>query len=276
MKSFFYIIFNTIIFVLLTVVTQVGGVIFIGSILLKKWLKTRFLLNKYAYLLVFPLLYLVLTITIIPVLARQFGRVPMPVFSNEKVKPVTIWTCILNRHYVRKDLKTSVENVANELNNNFEHSIIAYLDAGLPFLDGFPLIPHLSHKDGRRLDLAFFYLDKKTGKSTNEKPAFSGYGVFENPKENERNRTEECKTKGFWQYDFTKHMTLGSNSNDFTFDESKTKQMVMLFSKDKNIDKMLIEPHLKTRLGLENDDKIRLHGCQAVRHDDHLHIELKK
>lgn len=276
MKSFFYIIFNTIIFVLLTVVTQVGGVIFIGSILLKKWLKTRFLLKKYALLLVFPLIYLVLTITIIPVFARQFGRVPMPVFSNKNIKPVTIWTCILNRHYVRKDLKTSVENVANSLNNAFENSEIAYLDAGLPFFDGFPLIPHLSHKDGRRLDIAFFYLDKKTGKSTNKKPAFSGYGVFENPREGERNRTTECKSEGFWQYDFTKYMTFGSNATDFTFDELKTKQMVLLFSKEKNIDKMLIEPHLKTRLGLGNDDKIRLHGCQAVRHDDHLHIELKK
>ena len=29
------------------------------------------------------------------------------------------------------------------------------LDGGFPFLDGFPLLPRLSHDDGRKLDLAF-------------------------------------------------------------------------------------------------------------------------
>ncbi|MFT5619364.1 MAG: hypothetical protein ACI85I_002607, partial [Arenicella sp.] len=38
--------------------------------------------------------------------------------------------------------------------------------------------------------------------------------------------------------------------------------------------KVFIEPHLKTRLGLENYSKIRFHGCQAVRHDDHIHVQL--
>jgi hypothetical protein len=212
---------------------------------------------------------------IIPPLAGLFGRVPMPVFSNSHVQPVTIWTCILNRHYVRKALRESVENAAKMLNHEFEGTQIGYLDAGLPFINGFPLLPHLSHKDGRRLDLAFFYLDKKTNKRCNEKPAFSGYGVFEAPRSGERNRTNECKEKGFWQYDFTKYMIFGESQSQFSFDEQRTKAMILLFSKDENIDKMLIEPHLKTRMGLENDPKIRLHGCQAVRHDDHLHIELK-
>ena len=30
----------------------------------------------------------------------------------------------------------------------------------------------------------------------------------------------------------------------------------------------------KTRL-LLTSDKIRFHGCQAVRHDDHIHVQLK-
>ena len=33
------------------------------------------------------------------------------------------------------------------------------LDAGFPVLTGFPLIPHLSHEDGRKADIAFYYAD---------------------------------------------------------------------------------------------------------------------
>ena len=33
-------------------------------------------------------------------------------------------------------------------------------------------------------------------------------------------------------------------------------------------------PHLKARLGL-NSNKVRFHGCHAVRHDDHFHVQLK-
>ncbi len=34
------------------------------------------------------------------------------------------------------------------------------------------------------------------------------------------------------------------------------------------------KPHLKTRLKLSSA-KIRFHGCQAVRHDDHIHVQLR-
>ncbi len=37
----------------------------------------------------------------------------------------------------------------------------------------------------------------------------------------------------------------------------------------------IIEPYLKKSLGLGTESKIRFQGCQAVRHDDHIHLELK-
>jgi hypothetical protein len=37
---------------------------------------------------------------------------------------------------------------------------------------------------------------------------------------------------------------------------------------------MIVQPHLKSRLKLKST-KIRFHGCKAVRHDDHIHIQLK-
>jgi len=38
--------------------------------------------------------------------------------------------------------------------------------------------------------------------------------------------------------------------------------------------KIFIEPHLVKRLKLASN-KIRFQGCRAVRHDDHLHVQLR-
>jgi murein endopeptidase len=53
-----------------------------------------------------------------------------------------------------------------------------------------------------------------------------------------------------------------------------TKLLVEVLLKFDNMEKIFIEPHLKSRLGLTNS-KIRYHGCGAVRHDDHIHIQVK-
>jgi hypothetical protein len=58
------------------------------------------------------------------------------------------------------------------------------------------------------------------------------------------------------------------------FSENATKQLILEIVKEKNVSKLFIEPHLKHRMGLFNS-KIRYHGCQAVRHDDHIHFQIK-
>ena len=61
------------------------------------------------------------------------------------------------------------------------------------------------------------------------------------------------------------------------WEEYKAKNNVTpldLFNKNNYIEKVFIEPHLKTRLNLTSN-KIRFHGCQAVRHDDHIHLQVK-
>jgi hypothetical protein len=44
-------------------------------------------------------------------------------------------------------------------------------------------------------------------------------------------------------------------------------------SRSRAIGKILLEPHLRDRLGLTSS-KIRFQGCNAARHDDHLHLQL--
>lgn len=268
----------TAVFAFLTLLTQIGGIVLLVSFLLYKYKIAKYVWRvKWRLplkILFFVSCYLLATFAVVPWLAPMFGRVPLPMFLHKNIAPVNILTCVLNRNYVRPELKKAVENVAEQLENSENKGQIRYLDANMPFLNGFPLVPHLSHSDGRKLDVAFFYKNKTTGLYTNKKPSFSGYGVFEGPRKGERDRISECKKQGFWQYDKAKYMQLGANEADFEFDAATTKRMTQLFVKQSAIEKMFIEPHLQTRLGLEKEPKIRLHGCQAVRHDDHLHIQI--
>jgi hypothetical protein len=163
---------------------------------------------------------------------------------------------------------------ADEMNRRFPGTRVNYLDANFPFANGFPMIPHLSHNDGRKLDLSFYYVDSKTGLATNGSPSSIGYGISELPRLNEVNTANQCSEKGFWQYSFLMKIVPQSGKKDFVFDSVRTKELVNIFSSKVQIEKIFIEPHLKQRLELTSN-KIRFHGCRAVRHDDHVHVQVK-
>ena len=269
---------KSIIFLLLTLFTQVGGLLYLlyqplGKLIKKRWVgRKQFLARIGVYLGV----YLTFTLLIIPPLAKQFGRVPMPYYAtkNTPIKPLIFFTCLLNRHYVRPFLKEQILLTAKTVAKEFPNSQIAYLDANFPFWNGFPLLPHLSHKDGKKLDLAFLYIDKSTRKAVNGSPSFYGYGVYEAPKKGEVNQPNSCRKKGYWQYGFLEKITPQWNKERMIIDEKRSKRLLQLLAQNKAIKKIFIEPHLKTRWGLSNYGKIRYHGCHAVRHDDHIHTQL--
>lgn len=249
-----------LIFIILTTFTQIGGII---------WLLAYFISKNYKIrkLIVFPILYLVFNILIIPPLARVLGREKLPVF-NSILKPQTIVYPLLFRNYVKPELYYLLTQAASRLDNSGIK--ITYLDANFPFYDGFPLFPHLSHNDGKKIDISFMYLNSE-GLKTDKKPSITGYGVYvkkENP------TTKECLNKGFWQYDFTKHVAL-LKINDLKLDTENTKLLIEELLINPNSHKIFIEPYLKEELGLNNYSKIRFHGCQAVRHDDHIHFQIK-
>lgn len=159
------------------------------------------------------------------------------------------------------------------MNNKYPGTIVNYLDANFPFINNFPLFPHLSHSDGKKLDITFCYIEKKTGRITNNVPSVFGYGVSEEPRANEVNTASLCAKRGHWQYNFLMKITPQSSKSDFLLDSIRTKKLVNLFASQSTIGKVFLEPHLKTRLKLTSH-KIRFHGCQAVRHDDHIHVQL--
>jgi len=262
---------------LLTIITQIGGIVYLFSFLTygctNKKIKNHYK-NITLKLFSFICFYLISTFVFVPIIAKQIGRVPLPIFEKNYLKPLNILTCVLNRNYVLPEMRTIAFQVADEMNKKYPKTKINYLDANFPFIKKFPLFPHLSHNDGKKLDLSFFYLDFKNGQATNDCPSIIGYGICEESNINEINTAEICEEKRYWQYSILKKIIPQGNKKNFVFDELRTKEMVNIFASKNLIGKLFIEPHLKARLKLTSS-KIVFHGCQAVRHDDHLHVQLK-
>ncbi|HEY8894944.1 MAG TPA: hypothetical protein VIM79_09005 [Niastella sp.] len=268
---------RTITFVVLTVLTQIGGLVYVINFSTYGFINHKVnnaWFRRGCKSLSFILLYTIATFLIVPVLAKPFGRVRLPLSTGNSLRPLTFLTCLLNRNYVRIELKAAALQVAAEMSKIYPGTVVNYLDGNFPFFNGFPLFPHLSHNDGRKLDLAFCYKDRHSQQETNAAPSPIGYGICEEPAETEKNTAAFCAEKGYWQYSFLMKVVPQGSKNDFLFYPQKTKALVELFASNRRIGKIFIEPHLKTRLQITSE-KIRFHGCQAVRHDDHIHVQLK-
>ena len=261
----------------LTVLTQVGGVVYlISRVFFKKinGFSTNRLKLSFYKLVLFLLIYTFSTFLLVPLIAKPFGRVPLPYTETNNLQPLNFLTCFLNRNYVAIELREPVFRVANQMNSIYPGTTINYLDANFPFINNFPLFPHLSHNDGKKLDLSFCYNDAKSGQETNKCPSFIGYGIVEGPTANEMNTAASCAENGNWEYSLLSKIVSQKNKVNFSFNKDKTRSLVTLFASEKSIGKIFIEPHLKIRLGLTSN-KIKFQGCKSVRHDDHVHIQLK-
>lgn len=278
MKRIFKGILGIIVFSLLTILTQVGGIIWLITIpfwrLLKKKITSK-RTRKWINPIFFVGIYLLVSVVIIPPIARHFGRVPMPVFNEANVKPLNYGFCLMNRHYVRPAMRKTVIEVGVRLTEKHPETVLAYMDGNLPFYNGFPLLPHLSHNDGKKLDIALFFKDAQTNKSVNrDAPTWIGYGGSEHPKAGEQNTTLACEKKGYWQYGLMAKFLPLWGKDRLIFDQERTKSMIQLFANHASVGKILLEPHLEARMRLTGYDKVRFHGCHAVRHDDHIHVQL--
>ena len=257
------------VFVLLTLVTQVGGIVY----LLALYLAQRSKLNSTRFVGLFFAAYLITTFLLMPLMAPWFGRVRLPYTGH--LRPLNALTCLLNRHYVVPPLRAKLIAVADEMNGRFVNTNTYYLDANFPFFDGFPLLPHLSHDDGKKVDVAFYYQNRETGEPVDGAPAWIGYGVYDDPLVNEVNYPERCAEQGFWQYGFLAYFTPQGNKKYMKTDTEKTRKLIATLAADTLVAKVFIEPHLKDRWQLSAYEKVRFHGCQAVRHDDHIHLQIR-
>ena len=263
---------------LLTVITQVGGIILwlslpaLSSIRIRVEAASGRTIALGVATAIFITIYGFFSWFIVPNIAPIFGRVALPCFSTDDlaIKPGNILFCALNRNYVVPGLKDLLIGLSKNMANKHEGFAIMYLDANLPFIDGFPLIPHLSHNDGRKVDLAFPYWVKKSHASFDDIASPIGYWAFEFPRDNEK---DACHGSGGllrWNFRW-----LQGLFDEVEIDPAKTREILtwLTSGRDSNhVRKLFIEPHLKQRLGV-NSGKIRFQGCHAARHDDHIHVE---
>lgn len=143
--------------------------------------------NAISFFISYPLA----TVFVVPFLAEINGRTALPWTKSGNLIPHNYMTPFLNRHYVVSALRIELVNTSNEINATNGKLKISYLDANFPFVDGFPVLPHLSHDDGRKVDLSFFYTKEKEEGIL--KPSISGYGKFECPEKGELDQTAFCK-----------------------------------------------------------------------------------
>jgi hypothetical protein len=268
---------RVLLFIILTILTQVGGVIYLINRLTYKAVDKRIKstwFRRSIKFTAFVFLYCATSFVIVPFLAKPFGRVPLPMETSSNLRPATIFTCIMNRNYVKPELRDMVYRVVSKMNAKYPGTAINFLDANFPFFNKFPLLPHWSHNDGKKLDLSFCYNDSRTSHQTNAIPTLIGYGICEEPVKGEIDKPCECSENGFWQYNMLRVLVPQTNKINFVFNGQKTKDLVEMFAAEDGTGKIFLEPHLVKRLNL-NDSKIRFHGCHAVRHDDHIHIQMK-
>jgi hypothetical protein len=258
---------------LLTAVTQIGGVLL--------WLETPVLhlmsrrMGRFGWLAgmgVFVMTYLAVMLLAVPPVAARFGRVPLPCSgaADAPLQPVSLAFCLLGRNYVTPGLRQILEDTASTMHRAYPGRVLRYMDGGFPFFDGFPLLPHLSHDDGRKIDLAFYYRDVRTGKALQEPPSPIGYWAYEGPGIDE---VRPCTGKRSWlRWDLTWFQPFFRNAH---LDPEPTRVLVDRLSRSTAVQTIFIEPHLKRRLGLHSS-KIRFQGCQAARHDDHIHVSVNR
>lgn len=268
MVIFLKMVKRIVIFIVLTVLTQIGGLVYLFSLWLALKIKLAF---KLKFLAVFVCSYTIATFVIVPLLSPMFGRVRLPV--TKEFAPVNYITLVLNRNYVSPELKALLEKTAADPVLKARSIQIRYLDACFPFIDRFPLLPHLSHNDGKKIDLSFVY-ENSAGEIVNKSKSVSGYGVFVDPKEGEFNQTEDCIKQGFIQYDYPKYFKIGQINNQLRFSAIGTALLLNVILEDRAVGKLFIEKHLVKRMGIF-DDRLRFQGCGSVRHDDHIHLQLR-
>lgn len=170
--------------------------------------------------------------------------------------------CGLNRNYVTPEVRDILVDTAEEMDRQYPGAETLVLDANFPFLNGFPLLPHLSHDDGDKVDLAFFYRDE-TGYLPGATRSPIGYFAFERGPTDCTPRWPTLR----WDFDIIQPLW-----RDYELDEVRTAAVLRILSNDERVAKTFVEPHLVQSL-LVAHPRIRFQGCRAARHDDHIHFQ---
>ena len=279
LRRLIFLIGAGLLFIVLTALTQLGGPVFLASLALA-WALRRAGSNRTMAILA-GIVFLIagvplVNLLIAPALAGLNGRVALPCAASAE-KPYAALSslyCGLGRNFVRPEIEAMLDAMGRDLRRADPGLVVATLDANFPLIDGFPLPPHLSHDDGRRIDLAYFYTDAAGNPLQLAAPSFLGYWGFEAPP---TPADAACTDKTRWlTFRWDMNWFQAFVRKDLTLDEGRTAAMLRwLVEKgpEHGVSKILLEPHMAKRLGVTSP-LIRFQGCRAARHDDHIHVEV--
>jgi hypothetical protein len=226
---------------LLTVATQVGGVLIWPTLCLS----TNDIGWRYRIQRIFiPVsVYFAGSWWLVPFIASFFNSVPMPCSAEREypIAPRTYLTCLTNRNYVQKEVRDELLSKAKLYGRLYSRSEIHYLDAGFP-IPMMPPLPHLSHNDGKKIDLSFIW--HKNGQSLFS-PSPIGYGNMLNGLE--------------WFYE------------DTEIDHKKTREFLLLLHKSTIVKSIVLNESTKSAIMKKNQDKTKFiePSLNQINHDDH-------
>ncbi|MEZ5797988.1 MAG: hypothetical protein R3D63_11225 [Paracoccaceae bacterium] len=237
----------------LTLLTQLGGLAW-GAGVLSRRRGLRFAaVALIAYAALFGAAHLA---------APLAGRVALPCLGAP-LRMQSPFYCLALRNFVTPDLRAVARDAAAALADDFPGTVTLALDGGFPF-GGVPMLPHLSHADGRKLDFAFFYADD-AGYRPGVTASPLGYFAFERVGE------ETCPPASLtlrWDMHWMRPLL-----RDLRLERDRTAALVRVLLRDRRVAKVFVEPPLAARLVL-SDPRLRFQGCRAARHDDHIHIQI--
>gem|GEM_PF-1088889 len=196
-------------------------------------------------------------------IAPQLGRVALPCSVNV-LRSQSLLYCAAQRNYVTPELLDVANAAAERVNEAYPGTVTLTFDGSLPLFDGLPLIPHLSHDDGEKLDFAFYYTNTDGLYLPGKTRSILGYWAFENT-------TTDCpRVRWSLRWDLEWLQVLWP---DRRLDAARTAALIAALADDPRVTKIFVEPGLAKLLGLTGA-KIRFQGCRAARHDDHIHVQL--
>lgn len=266
MRPFVAFFCNALIVIGLTLLTQIGGLAYLAALLVtRRWRRSAISQwRRSAYPTAATLLvYAIASIAIVPPLAGLLGRERVPCAST------TLVGCTLNRTYLTSETLALVAALDQAMASRFPGSNVTVLEGSFPFLDGFPLPPHLSHHDGHKVDFAYFYRDAGGRPVAQGSPSPIGYFHFQQPRPGDREPCAGRFTPLRWDFAW-----LQPKEPAWALDEERTRAMILWLKAQPEVTRIFIEPHLADRLGVVGG-KVRFQGCFAARHDDHLHVEIQ-
>ena len=265
---------------ILTALTQVGGAVLLFSTLIVWSIFPVGRLGRiralFSHLLAFAMVYVGVCALLVPSAAQINGRVALQCFANDRhaYAALSPLTCLLNRHYAVPEVDVALKRMARDLGDAQPGTVVTYLDAGFPFLDGFPVLPHLSHRAGRDIDLAYFYVGPSGRYLPGEARSPIGYFGFEQPADDAKLPCVGQRSFVTLRWDFA---WLQPYLSAYALDSVRTSELLNWLVTEgpaNGVSGLIIEPHLSERLGVRSK-LIRFQGCRAARHDDHVHVDFE-